>query len=642
MCGIIITSGIDFERVREGIKALRHRGPDNQDLYLDEESGVVLGHTRLAIQDLSPGANQPMRSDCGRFSLVFNGEIYNFPELRTELEDKDYRFKTNSDSEVLLSLYMEFRGQVVRKLRGIFAFAVWDAQHQELFAARDAFGVKPLYFFEGEDSFVLASELKAIADVVSLPKDLDANSSYQYLVLGWSTGKGTPFRAVRRLGAGQYMRMQGGRVKELSSWYEFPGFMVQKEINDRRQAVNELTERFRCAVRNQLISDVPVGAFLSGGLDSSAIVAMASEMLPKIDCFTISISGGPDIGSQDDLPYAKMVAKHLDVPLHVIEVDSSNVAEDLVKMVYMLDEPQADPAALNVLYMSQLARRNGVKVLLSGVGGDDLFSGYRRHVAAQAETWWSKVPQRIRKNLSALVGSLDSHGSNIRRLKSFLRDPEQDPDIRIAGYFCQIAEGDGRRLFRKEFRERVSANAAIQPMLELFDTLPDEATYLKKMLVAEQRSFLPDHNLNYVDKMAMAAGVEVRVPFLDDDLVSFTWKLPDRLKAGRFTTKRLLRAAMRPYLPKSVLKRPKTGFGLPIRRWVRGELKGMIDTSLSRERLISRGIFDPDAVRDLIRGNSEGKVDGGYTLFAILCFELWCELFIDKRREYQTLYESTD
>ena len=438
------------------------------------------------------------------------------------------------------------------------------------------------------------------------------------------------------------MRMQGGRVKELSSWYEFPGFMVQKEINDRRQAVNELTERFRCAVRNQLISDVPVGAFLSGGLDSSAIVAMASEMLPKIDCFTISISGGPDIGSQDDLPYAKMVAKHLDVPLHVIEVDSSNVAEDLVKMVYMLDEPQADPAALNVLYMSQLARRNGVKVLLSGVGGDDLFSGYRRHVAAQAEVWWPKVPRRIRRKLSALVGNFDSHGSNIRRLKSFLRDPEQDPDIRIAGYFCQIAEGDGRRLFRKEFRERVSANAAIQPMLELFDTLPDEATYLKKMLVAEQRSFLPDHNLNYVDKMAMAAGVEVRVPFLDDDLVSFTWKLPDRLKAGRFTTKRLLRAAMKPYLPNSVLKRPKTGFGLPIRRWVRGELKGMIDTSLSRERLISRGIFDPDAVRDLIRGNSEGKVDGGYTLFAILCFELWCELFIDKRREYQTLYESTD
>ena len=642
MCGIIVTSGIDFERVREGIRTLRHRGPDNQSLWLDEESGVALGHTRLAIQDLSPIANQPMFSVCGRFGLVFNGEIYNFRELRSELEDKGYTFRTQSDSEVLLNLYMEFEDKLLSKLRGIFAFAVWDSQQNTLFAARDAFGVKPLYFFEGDDSFVLASELKAIADVATLSKDLDVNSSYQYLMLGWSTGRGTPFKAVRRLGAGEYMVVQAGKVKELSLWYQFPGLKKEKGIDDPRAAVNELTTRLRDAVRSQLISDVPVGAFLSGGLDSSAIVAMASEVSPKLDCFTISITGGPDVGSEDDLPYAKMVAKHLDVPLHVIEVNSSNVAEDLVRMVYMLDEPQADPAALNVLYMSQLARRNGIKVLLSGVGGDDLFSGYRRHVATRIEAWWSKIPYEIRKTLNHLVGNLDARGSSVRRLKNFLKDTDQEPDVRIAGYFCQMADKEVRQLLRKELRENVSEVAAVRPIVEFFGMLPNERTYLEKMLAADQRFFLPDHNLNYADKMAMAAGVEVRVPFLDDDLVRFAWEIPDQLRIRRFTTKWLLREAMKPYLPAPILKRPKTGFGLPIRRWVRDELKSMINTSLSRERLISRGIFDPDAVHDLITRNSEGKIDAGYTLFAILCFELWCELFIDNKRDYHALYESFD
>ena len=639
MCGIIATFGISKKRAEKGIKTLYHRGPDNQGLFFDESSGLCLGHTRLSIQDVSEAAHQPMFSECGRYCLTYNGEIYNFPQLKADLQGKGYRFKTESDTEVLLNLYKAFGEGVLEKIKGIFAFAIWDSQREILFVARDSFGVKPIYFYEGEGTFVLASELKALVELAPVPDELDIKSVHRYLTLAWSPGGGTPLEAIRKLGPGQGMRVVAGKVKKIWSWYQLPVFKHGPRSQDVRSACEGVTDHLREAVRHQLISDVPVGAFLSGGLDSSAIVSMAREVSSRIDCFTISIPGGPDQGSHNDLPYARMAAKHLDVPLHVIEVDSSTFARDLVKMVYMLDEPQADPAALNVLYISQLARRNGIKVLLSGVGGDDLFSGYRRHAAIQMEPWWTWVPQGIRKLAPDVVEGLDSRVSSIRRLKRFLTNAVHDPEVRMAGYLCQIAEGDAVKLFRAGLRNELLGDTAVRPIVEFIREIPSSRSRLQKMLAVDQRFFLSDHNLNYTDKMAMAAGVEVRVPFLDDALVNFAGEIPDNLKFRRSTSKWILREAMKPYLPKQILRRPKTGFGLPIRRWVRYELREMISTYLSSECIRSRGIFDSVAIQDLVRKNDAGIVDGAYTLFALLCFEIWCQLFIDKKAEYKFLYE---
>jgi asparagine synthase (glutamine-hydrolysing) len=615
---------------------LTHRGPDDIGHFEDRVFGVSLGHTRLSILDLSPFGHQPMESNGGKVVLVFNGEIYNFRELRAKLESEGHTFRGHSDTEVLLHLYLDCKAregdlaEMLRRLNGIFAFAIWDADRGALLLVRDALGVKPLYFIESEGRFAFASEIKAFMSLVPTLVELDAASIQRYLSFLWCPGEGTPFQGVHKLGPGEAMWVREGRVEERFTWYKLPVFQTRSVLLSEAEATLGTVDHLRQAVYRQMIADVPVGAFLSGGLDSSSVVAFAHERNAEIQCFTIESAGGVEEGITDDLPYAKLVAEHLKVPLEVVRIDSTRMAQDLENMVAQLDEPLADPAPLNVLYISRLAREHGIKVMLSGAGGDDLFTGYSRHLALMMEHYWIWLPRKVRSRMENWSLNLDSRRAFGRRLRKLLNGAALDGDARLVNYFLWAHRNDLKALYTPAFRAALGDAVAETPMLDFLAGLPSTVEPLERMLALEQRFFLTDHNLTYTDKMSMAVGVEVRVPFLDLDLVEFAYRIPSRFKQHGADGKWVLKKAMEPYLPHEVIYRPKSGFGAPIRRWMRVELREMLSEILGEASLHRRGLFDPLAVQRLIAANDSGKVDASYTLLSLLCVELWCRRFIDQ------------
>lgn len=628
MCGIAGYSGGGSPAMLARMAdAISHRGPDDAGEWVSPDGSVGLAHRRLAIIDLSPLGHQPMLDASRTAVIAFNGEIYNFRELRGQLESDGYGFRGHSDTEVLLALYRAHGEAMLSLLNGIFAFAIYDQAEQALFLACDAMGVKPLYFSENRDGFAFASELKALVACGGTAGALDVSALYRYLGFLWSPGGATPFQGVSRLGPGEALRVKEGRIVRRwrwtrSAWADTP------LVLDAGEAIHRVQEGVRTAVHRQLVADVPVGAFLSGGLDSSAVVAMAREVSPDIECFTIDMGSVRDAGETDDLPYARQVAKHLGVRLHEIQVDSSRMAADLERMVFQLDEPLADPASLNVLYISQLARQHGVKVLLSGAGGDDLFAGYRRHRALMLERYWAWMPQAARQGLRHMTSRLDQGGGMGRRLAKAFAHADLPPDRRLAGYFLWADPARILGLFAPEHRAALANARMAAPLEDYLGTLPPGLPPLQRMLALEQRYFLADHNLLYTDKMSMAAGVEVRVPFLDNDLVRLANALPPEIKQRGAEGKWLLKKAMEPYLPLEVIYRPKTGFGAPLRHWLRHELREWVGDMLSAGTLRRRGLFDPKAVAALVADDRAGRVDAAYTIFGLVCIEIWCRRFI--------------
>lgn len=629
MCGIVGISGGGLERLAAANDRLTHRGPDDCGVFTDQIAGVGLGHRRLSIVDLSPLGHQPMHSADGAVVLVFNGEIYNHHELKASLVAKGYSFRGHSDTEVLLNLYLAEGEAMLQHLNGIFAFALWDARKQSILLARDALGVKPLYYAALDRSFAFASEIKALLHLVPEARELDVTSLHRYLSFLWCPGEGTPLKAVRKLLPGQAMWVRTGHIERHWTWYQLPVFRLVTADLDESSALEGTTSHLRQAVQRQMMADVPVGAFLSGGLDSSAIVAFARELNPDIHCFTIESKGGQESGATDDLPYARRVAKHLGVPLDVVSIDPNRMAGDLERMVAQLDEPLADPAPLNVLYISQLARDQGMKVLLSGAGGDDLFTGYRRHRAVQAERYWSRLPHGVRSGLAQVTAGLDQHRAFTRRLAKLFSGAALEGDNRLVEYFRWAREADLLALYTLETRQALGAQLAATPMLDLLQPLPNSVAPLDRMLALEQRFFLADHNLTYTDKMSMAVGVEVRVPFLDLELVEFAARIPMSLKQRGSEGKWILKKAMEPYLPHDVIYRPKSGFGAPLRRWMQHDLRELLGDLLSVSSLKRRGLFEPVQVHRLIAANDAGKVDASYTLLSLLCIEIWCRTYLD-------------
>jgi asparagine synthase (glutamine-hydrolysing) len=632
MCGITggWLSTIEPDSLARSIQALRHRGPDGAGNYIDASTGVMLGHTRLAIIDLSEAGHQPMLSDDGLVALTFNGEIYNYRELRAELEAEGVVFAGHSDTEVLLRLYLKSGLVALPRLNGIFAFAVHDKRSNELVLARDAAGIKPLYFSEGSHGFAFASEIKALLPFLDPGQTLDLASLQRYLTFQWCPGQGTPLNSVRKLSPGEAMVVKDGVIARRWSWYELPARRGVKARMSEAESIAAVGNALRKAVQRQLVADVPVGAFLSGGLDSSAIVAFAREQAPDIRCFTIEAKGGGDAGDTDDLPYARRVAKHLGVSLDVVQIDADRMVGDLEHMVWQLDEPLADPAPLNVLYISQLARQHGIKVLLSGSGGDDLFTGYRRHLALRYEALWSWLPGAARGKLGALGARMDQRTGLGRRLGRLFGNAAESGDARLAGYFAWARRDDLLPLYSDKMTAAVAGIRADQPMLDFLSGIPAGVSRLDRMLALEQRFFLADHNLIYTDKMSMAAGVEVRVPFLDAELTEIAAHIPDRYKQHGRIGKWVLKKAMEPHLPRSVIYRPKTGFGAPLRRWMRHDLRELLGDLLSEQSLRRRGLFNSVAVQRLIDDNDTGRKDAAYTLLSLLCIEIWCRRFIDR------------
>ena len=631
VCGILGYSGeFPTSALAQANELQCHRGPDDRGEFVDAEAGVGLGHVRLSILDLSPLGHQPMCAEFDAVALVFNGEIYNFRELRSELEREGCRFRSQSDTEVLLQLYLTENHRMLSRLNGIFALAIWDKRDGSLFVTRDALGVKPLYYAETRQGFAFASEIKALLHLVPGENELDAVALHQYLSFLWCPGAGTPLRSVRKVLPGEAMVVKAGKIVRRWLWYELPVSRgVVGDLSEKSASAGTV-DHLRKAVHRQLVADVPVGAFLSGGLDSSSVVAFAREKAPDIRCFTIETTGGDKEGITDDLPYARKVAAHLGVPLDVVTVDAGRMAADLERMVAQLDEPLADAAPLNVLYISRLARQHGMKVLLSGAGGDDLFTGYRRHVAVNYQGYWSWLPRPVRGALERVTSGFDQRNSFLRRIGKLFNGAGLDGDARLAAYFLWGNELQLLSLYTPEFRDRVGSAPATAPLVQFLSSIPAHTSPLDRMLALEQRFFLADHNLIYTDKMSMAAGVEVRVPFLDVELVEYAARIPVGLKQRGRMGKSVLKKAMEPFLPREVIYRPKSGFGAPLRQWMHRELRPLVGDLLSPESLTRRGLFEPAAVQDLIARNDSGKVDAAYTILSLLTLEIWCRAFIDR------------
>jgi asparagine synthase (glutamine-hydrolysing) len=629
MCGIIGTYRGNIESIKDATSLLSHRGPDDNGVFLDSSSKVALGHQRLSIIDTSSLGHQPMISNDGEVVIVFNGEIYNYQTLREDLEKAGNKFLGNSDTEVLLNLYLSEGKKMLTKLNGIFAFAIWDNRSKSFFVARDALGVKPLYYFIDDSIFSFSSEIKALLKLIPKDQELDYESINRYLSFLWCPGKGTPLKSVHKLLPGEAIIVIDGKINEKWLWYKLPIFRGAQGNLSKKDAISGTVDYLRQAVQRQMVSDVPVGAFLSGGLDSSSIVTFAREVNPDIKCFSIQTEGKQDSGFVDDLPYARKVAKHLNVSLEVVNVNSKKMAEDLEFMVTQLDEPLADPASLNVLYISKLAQEQGIKVLLSGSGGDDLFTGYRRHYAIQLEQYWSWLPYKVRLSIEELSQRLDTQKPFQRRINKLFNGAGLDSNDRLVNYFRWTSDSLLKTLYSDEFHEFLRGSDSSAPMKEFIAPLSSNISQLDLMLSLEQRFFLADHNLNYTDKMSMAASLEVRVPFLDLDLVDFVSRVPIRYKQSGREGKWVLKKAMEPYLPKSVIYRPKSGFGVPLRRWMKEDLRELLGDLLSVDSLNKRGLFSPKAVQELIYNNDNGKIDASYTLLSILCIEIWCRAYMD-------------
>ena len=630
MCGIAGYLGDFASPMLEAMAAsIAHRGPDDAGIFQDLASGIGLAHRRLSILDLSPTGHQPMVSHDGTVVLVFNGEIYNFRELRTELEMRGHRFRSHSDTEVLLALYMHQGEGMLPRLNGIFAFALWDARNQTLFLVRDGLGVKPLYYAETNAGFIFASEMKALLKASELSRDIDPVALRHYLTYLWCPAPRTPLRHVKKLEPGCAMVVRKGHIDRSWRFYKLPFHQPLKSFSES-EAIDQTRTALRTAVQRQMVADVPVGAFLSGGLDSSAVVAFAREALPesRLQCFTIALDGvdARREGMISDLPYAESVARHLGVDLHTVRV-GPEMADELSNMIYHLDEPQADPAPLNVLCISRLAREHGIKVLLSGAGGDDIFTGYRRHRALELERYWSWLPQPVRAALAGAAHKLPARPAAMRRFGKAFQYAGRDGDARLASYFYWLDPAMVEELLADDVR---AASWSEEPLVASLADLPDIVPALNRMLYLECRHFLPDHNLNYTDKMSMAAGVEVRVPLLDPDLVALAARLPVQYKQRGPEGKWIFKKAMEGMLPREVIYRPKTGFGVPLRSWLHGPLKQMVEDTLSEDSLRRRGWFNPGAVGRLLEADQAGRVDAAYPLFAVLCVELWGRMFLDK------------
>ena len=651
MCGIAgyyinneILKNSDFSLEKANSK-ISHRGPDDLGYFYDLDKLVGLSHNRLSIIDTSQSGHQPMISQNENYVIIFNGEIYNFEDLRAFLDKKKHiKWQGRSDTEVLLNLYIYTeennisRKTFFKKLNGIFSLAIWDKKNKKMMISRDPFGVKPLYYFLSKDGLCFSSEIKSLIEIVpkkyletkSRFNELDLDAINRYLTYLWCPGNETPNKFFKKLEPGQFLIISEDLNYEFVNWYS-PSVNNRVQIKLNKGDIFDKTRTLlRKAVHRQMISDVPVGAFLSGGLDSSTIVRFAKEKNEKLDCFSIDLEGGSEEGFSDDIYYARKVADHLRVPLDIISVRAEEITSSIKEMIWKLDEPLADPAALNVFFISKLAREKGIKVLLSGAGGDDIFSGYRRHYAVNYQFLMDFVPSRLGEKIYSISRNLSTNNFFTRRLRKYLAGFNLNKSSRLINYFKWIERDDLQKLYSKDFLAEINNLNDEIPMQDFLSKLPSKSNNIERMLNLEQRFFLSDHNLIYTDKMSMSAGVEVRVPFLDMDLVKHVSKIPSKYKQRGKEGKWVLKKIMENYLPKEIIYRPKNGFGVPLRKWLKEDLDDWLRETISIERLKDRGLFKANEVHQLIDKNKKGELDATYTLFSIACIEIWCQKFLSR------------
>ena len=632
MCGItgILSNKDILKYVVEANEMIAHRGPDDEGTIYYKN--LALAHQRLSILDLSKRGHQPMLSNDDSIAIIYNGEIYNHQELRSKIGNS-YSFNSSTDTETILAGYQIYGTDIFNMLNGIFALAILDKSKNELIICRDQYGIKPLYYYSHNGDFIFGSEIKSFLNIPGLNKNLDYTALVNYLHYLYSPGEKTPFEYIKKLAPGHFIKISLDNINELNftKYFEIP-FTGEYDAFTEKEWIDKLDVHFTNAVERQLQSDVPVGFFLSGGLDSSLIVAIARKISgKKLRTYTIDTDMTKDNieGFTNDLFYAKKVAKHLNVDLEIVKSDV-DIVKDFDKMIWHLDEPQADAAPLNVLKISNKARENGDFVLLGGTGGDDLFSGYRRHQAILMEKYLKLTPGIIASGLKKLISVLPQDNPNVRRAAKLLKHGNLPQLERLAGYYEWLPSDINKSLFSSSIQDKIRNFNPTRILTDSLNNIPKEKEILNYLLYWDMKYFLPDHNLNYTDKMSMAVGIETRVPFLDNDLVKFSTRLPVNLKMKGKETKYLLKKVAERYLPKEVIYRPKTGFGAPIRKWITKDLDEMINDYLSLNSIKNRGIFDYKEVHNLIENNKKGKIDASYSIWGLLAIESWMRQFVDK------------
>lgn len=629
MCGIygIVDLGQDREMnaawgQRMGA-VIRHRGPDDEGLYVG--TGVILGMRRLSIIDVA-GGHQPLQSTDGQIQVVCNGEIYNFRELRSNLQKKGYKFATGSDCEVLVHLYAEVGLDVVHHLDGMFAFALWDARHRRLVLGRDRLGIKPLYYLHENHRLLFASEIKALLEVPGVHAELDLAALDQLLYLGYVAAPATLFRGIRKLMPGSVLVAENGKLAITRYWrYQA---VPQMSISEQ-EASEELRRILRQSVADQLVADVPLGAFLSGGLDSSAIVAMMAQMgagRPKT--YSIGFDLGAAGAYYNELPDARRVAKFFDTEHHDIIV-RPDVAALIPRLIWHMDEPIADSALITTYLVAEFAR-GSVTVILSGVGGDELFGGYRRYLGPHYLQLLARIPSVIRKRclppLARLLPS-DRHGpvtNMLRYAREFISHATLPPVQQYVAYVQLFDPAARSRLLRQ------TVAALNDPLLEALRRAPPD-DFVNGLMQADLETQLPDDLLLLTDKMTMAASVECRVPLLSNAMMDLAARLPSNLKIQGGRLKQLFRVAVQDLLPAETLAKSKRGFGAPMGAWLRKELRPLIDATLSREAVTRRGLLDPGVVSEAIALHHTSRRDFTDHLQCLLNVEIWCRIFLDGR-----------
>ena len=607
------------ERLLERMtRILTHRGPDGEGFF--REGGVGLGMRRLAIIDIEGGA-QPVRNEEGDVTVVYNGEIYNHAELRGELERIGHRFSSRCDSEVIPHAYEEWGDDFVRHLNGMFAFALWDRKRKRLLLARDRLGIKPLYYLHENDRFLFGSEIKAILEDPETRREVDRQSLYYYIGFEFVPAPATMFRGISKLPPGEMLVVERGRAERKSYWT--PRF----ERSDESEEVlaGKLLEHLRRSVRRRMMSDVPLGAFLSGGVDSTAVVALMREATDRpLKTFTI---GFKEKGFSE-LPYAELAAKRYGVEQRVILLDPVT-PETLEKVVWHLDEPMTDLSTVP-LHMLCEAAREDVTVVLSGEGGDELLAGYDRFRASKANRFYQAVPSLVRRRLiEPIVLSLPDQGQKkgaINILKRFVEGtlhPARGGHMRWQ-YFS-TSERD-RRLFNEETRAAVRMDS-FDLLARIADRSGSDERVAREIYV-DLVGVMPDSVLMKVDKMSMAHSLEIRVPFLDHELVDFLGTVPSEMKLKGFTTKAIFRKAAAPILPPKIVGRGKQGYSFPIKEWLREEWRGyMTDLLLKSEGV--RAYTEESHVRTLIEEHLSRRANHNHVLWALMNFSLWHRRFIE-------------
>ncbi len=651
MCGITGVWGVGGPGALEAMtEAQRHRGPDDGgtwDARLADGTYVGLGSRRLAIIDLSEAGHMPMANEDGSVVLAYNGELYNAPALRSELEGRGARFRSRTDTEVVLRAVEAWGPGAVDRLEGMFAFAAVDRRDEpSLLLARDAFGVKPLYYRAEGGGLAFASEVKSFRALPDFQAAVDPRALHRLLTFLWVPEPHTLFRGVRTLPPGHLAVWRGGEGPAEDGFHELRRYWTPELPgrghafpDDDEEVVREVRDRFRAAVRSQMVSDVPLGAFLSGGLDSSGIVAAMAEASDEpVRTYTITFPEEHRVGEKtlDDPAVARRTAEHFGCRHHEIVVEP-DVADLLPGLVAQMDEPVGDPAILTAYLVCREARPT-TTVLLSGVGGDEVYAGYRKHAAHRISALYAKLPRALRTRLlePAVRGLPTFRGTplmgTVRLAKKLARSgslPEEEAVLMNATYLD--AEQKAGLYTPGLAEELVGADPYDVHRAHLAET--EDADFLNRMLHLDLKAFMPSLNLLYNDKMSMASSLEVRVPFLDRGLVqhAFDRVSPDLKLRGAFRpeTKHVFRRAMEGMVPDEVLRQPKAGFGAPHDHWLVHDLAEMVDDLLAPDLVRRRGLFDPDAVSRMIREHREGSRDWAYPLWLLLTLELWQQAFVD-------------